>query len=139
MLKALTDPKMTLQQEQVDMVDLLTRPDGPRQIRRVLARQFGQIEEDMAGLGGPHTVIVGERNKAAMAALRRALDDGRKEIAVFYGAAHMPDLARQVEAMGFTASDQEWRMAWDLAIRPNAPSAFQQIMKHLGEAAQPPR
>ncbi len=82
-----------------DMVHVLTRPDMERQIKIVLARQLGQMDSAAMGLDGPQgSVILTERNKAAMAALADVLTDGKRNIAIFFGAAHMPDLSKRLEA-----------------------------------------
>ena len=100
-----------------DMVHVLTRPDMERQIKIVLARQLGQMDSAAMGLDGPQgSVILTERNKAAMAALADVLTDGKRNIAIFFGAAHMPDLSKRLEAQGFAIDSVQWRMAWDLKI-----------------------
>ena len=86
----------------IEFLVALRAPDRARQLKLLLARQFDDIEDQMAGLTGPNgSVIITERNKAAMAALDTALKDGHKDIAIFYGAAHMPDLSQQLIAKGF--------------------------------------
>jgi hypothetical protein len=87
------------------------------------------------------TVLLTERNKAAFAALKRAVSGGKKDIAVFYGAAHMPDLAKRLGEIGFKPIATEWRLAWDLTIRVDAPSAMEKLMmeviKGLNEEDEP--
>ena len=73
-----------------------------------------------------------------MAALKGALAAGKKAIAVFYGAAHMPDLAAQIERIGFKPVGTNWHQAWDVNIRPNEPSAFQRIQQRMNETKQSP-
>ncbi len=55
-------------------------------------------------------VILHERNHAAMDALaaRRGRGDAVKSIAIFYGAAHMPDLERQLLEQGFVLDAERW-------------------------------
>jgi hypothetical protein len=59
------------------------------------------------------SVILGERNAAAMAALQQALDGGCRKVAILYGGAHLPDLARRMEA-DFESSygGTQWITAW---------------------------
>jgi hypothetical protein len=88
-----------------------------------------QMETEGTGfdsMGG--TVILTERNKAAIAALQTAIKDGHKDIAIFYGAAHMPDLSDHLLSMGFKPLATEWRMAWDLTIRDDQPSAVENLL-----------
>ena len=69
-----------------------------------------------------------ERNKAAMNVLSDTIAQGKKKISLFYGAAHMPDFAKRLEAMGFKPVATEWRMAWDLKIRDDQPSAIEEFI-----------
>jgi hypothetical protein len=120
--------------------ELMARPDGERQFKLLIARQLGEIEASAMGLRGLNgTVILTERNKTVMAALKDALAKGKKRIAIFYGAAHMPDLAGQIEAMGFKPVATNWNEAWDVKIRPNEPSAFQKLQERMKQAQQAPQ
>ncbi len=42
-----------------------------------------------------------------------------QRIAIFYGAAHMPDMEERLLAMGFTKTGERWLRAWDLRKRPD--------------------
>jgi hypothetical protein len=139
MLEALANPSAGLNDpEQPQTVfELLARPDGERQFKLLIARQLGDIEAGAMGLKGLNgTVILTERNKTVLTALKDALKGGKKRIAIFYGAAHMPDLSKQIEAMGFKPVETTWYQAWDVKIRPNEPSAFQKLQEKLNEAQQ---
>jgi hypothetical protein len=139
MLEALSNPSAGLNDpdQPQTMMQLLARPDGERQFKLLIARQMGDLEAGAMGLKGLNgTVILTERNKTVMAALKEALADGKKKIAIFYGAAHMPDLGEQLEAMGFNPVDTRWHEAWDVKIRPNEPSAFQRIQERMKQAQQ---
>jgi hypothetical protein len=136
LLRSLSDPSAlrTYDDEPTDMMDLMTRPDGERQIKLLLARHLGDIEREAMGINLLNgTVILTERNKAAMKALDKAITSGRRNIAIFYGAAHMPDLSTRLEARGFTYDSTSWRAAWEVQIRPDAPSAFQSLMRRAGQ------
>jgi len=122
---AAADPQETIN----ELVAVLTRPDMERQIKLLVARQLNEMEQSGKGLdvlGG--TVILGERNKAALKVLADTLAQGKRKISIFYGAAHMPDLAEHLRAMGFTPVSCKWNTAWDLTIRPNEPSAMQKLL-----------
>jgi len=80
-------------------------------------------------------VIVTERNKAAIEVLKKTMAAGKKKISIFYGAAHMPDMARRLEEMGFKAVRTDWQMAWDLAIRGDQPSMAEKMLRDLFEEA----
>jgi hypothetical protein len=54
-----------------------------------------------------------------MKVLQKELVGGKKKIAIFYGAAHMPDFERRlVEDFGMRRQGEEWLTAWDLRPRP---------------------
>jgi hypothetical protein len=115
-----------------DLVKLFTRPDGSRQMKLLLARNMAKFENDAMGLSGSDgTVIVTERNKAAIRTLQKAIQDGKKDIAIFYGAAHMPDMAERLVKMGFMPVETNWRTAWDLTIRADQPSAAEKMLMEL--------
>ena len=142
LLKSLSDPGAvrSFDDEPVDVVDLMTRPDGERQIKLLLARHLGDFEREAMGLNMlDGTVILTERNKKVMSVLDETLKSGQKNIAIFYGAAHMTDLSKQLEQRGFKPTQTKWRAAWDVRIRENEPSAFQKLIEHTAnELLKPP-
>jgi hypothetical protein len=124
--KAATNPD---EESMEDLVKVLTKPDMERQIKVVLAKQMGEMDNTAMGLDGPQgTVIVTERNKAAMATLDATVAGGKKNIAIFYGAAHMNDLSKRLMAEGFEPVSTNWRMAWDLTIRADQPSGVEKLI-----------
>ena len=63
-------------------------------------------------------MILTDRNKVALKVLARELAAGKKKLAIFYGAAHLPDLEeRMVEKMGFERKATRWVTAWKLPER----------------------
>jgi len=130
------DQTPDMDQEMSQLVTLLCRPDGTRQFKLLIARDMDQLDMDAAGLGGPDgSVILTERNKAAMRALDASLAAGKKNIAIFFGAAHMPDMAERLAARGFLPVHTDWRMAWDLTIRPDQPSVIENILNGMIDSA----
>jgi hypothetical protein len=138
LVHAMTDPaamsrNMSDDESLADLVNVLTKPDMERQIKVVLARQMGNLDMAAMGLDGPNgSVIVTERNKAALKVLSDTLAANKKMVAIFYGAAHLPDMSKRLEAMGFTPTSTRWNDAWDLKIRPDAPSAMQKMAEQIG-------
>ena len=137
LMKAMTTPPAAVDPAAADealedLIKMFTRPDMERQVKLFVAKQLGQMEEHALGLDGPDgSVIVTERNKAAMKVLENVLKDGKKDVAIFYGAAHMPDFAERLTAMGFKPVATEWRMAWDLTIRHDEPSAVEKVLMDM--------
>ncbi|HEX8523626.1 MAG TPA: hypothetical protein VF669_15330 [Tepidisphaeraceae bacterium] len=141
MLRSLSNPAAsgTFEDEPTDSLDLMTRPDGTRQFKLILARRMGDIENDAMGIGAlDGTVLLTERNKAAVKVLREQIKAGKKNMALFYGAAHMPDIADRLDLMGFKPTNTTWHKAWDIHIRENQPSAFQKLMNVVQKAATQP-
>ena len=55
-----------------------------------------------------------------MKVFQREIAGGRKKIAIFYGAAHMPDFAERLQGeFGLMRSDTRWLTAWDLTAGAN--------------------
>jgi hypothetical protein len=99
-----------------ELLAILASPDRPRQLKLLIAPEFGDIDTQMASLEGPTgSVLVTERNKAAIAVLTKSLAAGKKNIAIFYGAAHMHDMEKRVEALGFQPIATRWLTAWDVS------------------------
>ena len=130
------DPEQMLK----ELVKLVTRPDMERQMKTFIAKQMDQMQDAAMGLDGPGgSVILTERNKAAVKVLEDTIKAGKKKISVFYGAAHMPDLAKRLREMGFKpAGEVKWKQAWDLRIRADAPSAIEQLLNEVIDGLDEP-
>jgi hypothetical protein len=106
--------------EQPDLlaiVEALQSPDRARQLKLVLARSFNAMDEMLSGLGGARgTVILDERNRAAMRVLKQRLEKGDKKLGIFYGAGHLKGMEKILtEEMGFKqAGEPKWYTAWDM-------------------------
>jgi hypothetical protein len=99
---------------------LLSR-DRARSMKLLLGKQFGALEARAAGLDGPGgSVILSERNKVAIDVLKKALESGKKDIGIFYGAAHMPDMEKRLGELGFARKDTRWLVAWDVPEKGKA-------------------
>lgn len=80
----------------VMLVELLGREDA----MEIALREVG-------GAGG--RILLEERNEVVIADLQGYLDSGEyNQIAILYGAGHMPDMGERVEAMGWTESEVRW-------------------------------
>ena len=59
-----------------------------------------------------------DRNEACMKVLKQQLAAGMKKIAIFYGAAHMPDFDKRLKGdFDMNRTTSEWIDAWSLAAR----------------------
>jgi hypothetical protein len=114
----------------LDLGELLTDPDGPAKLKRVLAQQMAQLEDPTGGLGQTlNMILVSDRNKACLKVFQKELAKGRKKIAIFYGAAHMPDFEKRLgDEFGLKRTKEEWQTAWDLKKQG---SALEGLLKEL--------
>src|SRR4051812_17411528 len=119
-------------QQLEDLVKVFTRPDSERRMKTLLAKQLVSMEDEGGGFDAMNgTVLLTERNKAAIKTLEATLKSGKTDIAIFYGAAHMPDISKRLTEIGFEPIASEWRMAWDLSIRNDQPSAVENLLMEM--------
>jgi hypothetical protein len=108
-----------------EMFGLIFGPAAERQLklRRIMAEQFTDMEMLSAAFGGEEgSTLITDRNTAALEVLRRRISGGDRRIAIFYGAGHMEDFDRRMQAdFDLQPRDTTWVEAWDL--RPPAPAA----------------
>jgi len=60
------------------------------------------------------SAIIGDRNAKCLEVLDSELEKGRKKLAIFYGAAHFPDMEKRLLEKGYKMTKQEWATAWDV-------------------------
>lgn len=103
-----------------DEPDLAEALLNPALLKRELARQLA----GSADLGRTlQTLLVADRNKKACQVLTQQIVAGKKNLAIFYGAAHMPDFDRRLrDEFGLRRQGQEWLAAWDLRERADDPT-----------------
>lgn len=86
------------------------------ELKRALAPVLGESEALIAQIEGEDgTVLVTERNKVVMSLVDRTLQGGARNLAIFYGAGHLPDLEKRLLAAGFRKEAGVWLTAWDIA------------------------
>lgn len=110
-------------------VDWGTTPETRRRaLKLVFAQTLGDLERQALQLDGPEgSAILTDRNDACLKVLREERKAGKKHVAIFYGAAHMPDMATKlVRQDGLKYVKTEWLRAWDIQALPaTQPSAAQ--------------
>jgi hypothetical protein len=94
----------------------LFSPDRPRLLRNLMASSmldvasYSRIIEGESG-----SALVGARNARALRVLADRIRGGDRQIAIFYGVAHLPDLAQRLESdIGLRRRAASWIDAWDL-------------------------
>ena len=107
----------------------LFNPNQSRELKRVLAEQFADLDDAMDAMEGPNgSVIVGERNKVALRVLKEQIALGKKYLGIFYGAGHLRLMEKSLEEMGFKKVGVTWRTAWDIGP-PEQPATAPVQMK----------
>jgi hypothetical protein len=100
----------------LELIMALFSKDRATKLKTLMAEQFDSLDGQLAVLDGPEgSTIITERNKKCFAVLDKQLADGKKKIAIFYGAGHFPDMERRLLAdYGFQRQSESWLTAWKL-------------------------
>jgi hypothetical protein len=103
----------------IELLAAFSSKDSSRRLKLLFARELEDMEAMLAGIEsgkpGEESVILAERNKAALKALREGLDKGKKKVGIFYGGAHMPDMEKRLERdFGLKKTKVEWLPAWEI-------------------------
>lgn len=99
-----------------EMLAALFSKNRSLQLKRLMSRQFEQMEMMLVGFNGPDgSTIITERNKKALSVLKRELEAGKKRIAIFYGAGHLSDMDERLRAeFEMSRKEATWLTAWRL-------------------------
>ena len=110
--KNLGADKPVPQTPDISLNDLL----NPTKFKRMMAQQFEDAGGDVVLGRTVNQLLVEDRNKACMKVLQQQLAAGKKKIAIFYGAAHMPDFDKRLkEHFDMKRTTSAWIDAWSLA------------------------
>ena len=98
--------------------------DIPSGLKLVLAEQLASDSVFTSGVLRS-SVLVAERNIAAVAAVRAAKHAGARRVAVLYGSAHMPDMERRLlDELGMQRVATAWADAWRVPLPCVEPSVL---------------
>jgi hypothetical protein len=100
----------------LDLLVALFSRDRASKLKLLLAEQFENMESQMIMFDGPAgSTIITERNKRAFEVLDKQLKAGKKKVAVFYGAGHLPDMEKRLLAdFAMKRQSEQWLTAWAL-------------------------
>lgn len=102
---------------------ILLSNDRKLTLRRYIAAKIVEEGEDIPFFD--KTLIV-ERNGVALKKLAEQIAAGDHRIAIFYGAAHLPDLSKRLSTdFGLTEIGREWITAWDLQQQKKSETAVE--------------
>lgn len=101
--------------DQPDMAKLLAAllAGNSNGIKLEMIKTLGKGDDQIAALAG-NNVIIADRNDACLAVLGNQIEAGKRNLGIFYGAAHFPAMERDLIEMGFKQTDQHWMTAWDV-------------------------
>ena len=108
--------KMSKRTSDARLLSAFFAKDRAFELKQILAEQFQDLEGTIKVFEGPNgSTLVTVRNQRAVDVLKREISAGKKKLAIFYGAAHMPDLSKRLEEqLSLELQQQEWLEAWDL-------------------------
>lgn len=87
-------------------------------LKVAMARQLAMADDLVKAMEeGDGSVIISERNKKALAVFDREVAAGRKNLGIFYGAAHLFDMEKRLEQKGYQRTGERWMTAWDIKPR----------------------
>jgi hypothetical protein len=86
-------------------------------LRRAMAGQMEDVEGFVAVFEGETgSSILSGRNDAALKVLQEQIDGGKRNIAILYGAGHMPDLEKKLQQdFGLKFEGERWIPAWNMS------------------------
>ena len=102
-----------------ELMDLLGQP---LELKKMLAAQFTDSGDLSNKLGATlNQLLIVDRNQAAVQVLEESIRDGKQKIAIFYGAAHLPDFEQRLtKKLALKKTDHIWVDAWDLTTAPRS-------------------
>ncbi|PKA54454.1 hypothetical protein AXF42_Ash000287 [Apostasia shenzhenica] len=96
-------------------LEALSRLDVGAALKIFLAKRLTSEFTQATASVEEKSVIIGERNRAAIETLQKAIDSGHQRIAVLYGGGHMPDLGRRLQRdFNMVPSRVLWVTAWSI-------------------------
>lgn len=115
----------TLRLGGVALAMAMASSDRPRALKKVLGRELAEVDFGSSEFGGLGfgSVLIADRNAAAIRVLERELGKQHKKLAIFYGAAHLPEMEQRLLRLGFARVSQAWLTAW--RIGPKATASYQ--------------
>lgn len=101
------------------------RGEGPeaqrrqRTLKAMLGQMLGSMGDKMSALLGEEIseLLLTKRNEVCVKRLTE-LPEQARSVAIFYGAAHLPDLETRLRALGYERAGARWLTAWDTTLQP---------------------
>lgn len=106
----------------MDMLFAMFSKNKELRLRRSFAKQMQNMEAGMVVFKGKDgSTIIDHRNAKCMKILEEEIAAGKRNIAIFYGAGHLPDMQRRLTSdFKMKRGGQKWIEAWSLTNRGKA-------------------
>jgi len=100
-----------------DLLAAMFSKNPAMKLRRTMAQQMRDMEGGMAIFEGREgSTIIDHRNAKALEVMKREIANGKKRVAIFYGAGHLPDMERRLMSdFQMKRGGQFWLTAWKLS------------------------
>ncbi|NNC90738.1 MAG: hypothetical protein HKN82_19950 [Akkermansiaceae bacterium] len=110
---------------QPNMARLLTAflAGNANALKMEIIHTLGQGDDQISALAGEN-VIIHDRNAKCLKVLDAEIAKGRKNLGIFYGAAHYPDMEERLLKQGWKRTGHEWLTAWDVPKPKRRPKAL---------------
>jgi len=99
----------------IAVLNALLAEDQTAAFKYLFAEELGRTDGVIVGPELESQItILGDRNSAALEVLEETLSDSsNRTVSIFYGAAHMPGIEREMlERLGFKQTQERWLNAW---------------------------
>jgi hypothetical protein len=96
-----------------------------RMLKGTIGERLGGMDpKELGAMLGDATMelLIDRRNEACVKCLLEVPATART-VAIFYGAAHLPDLEKRLKAQGYERAGARWLTAWDTSPAKEAPKA----------------
>jgi len=105
--------------DSMDIVFAMFAKNKELRLRRAFAKQIQNMESGMVAFTGKDgSTIIDHRNAKCMKVLEEEIKKGKRNIAIFYGAGHLPDMQRRLTSdFKMKRGGQVWLEAWSLTNR----------------------
>ena len=110
--------KKDLEMDLPQILAALSGTAGADSLKIIMAKVFDKAESMVDSFEGDDekkgTVLLTERNKVVAAKLEESIKNGKKHLAIFYGAGHLPGLETLILGQHFESKDEHWLAAWTM-------------------------
>lgn len=87
-------------------------------LKVAMARTLASADSLLEAIEGEDgTAILSGRNQVALKVFEKQVAAGKKNLGIFYGAAHLSDMERRLIKMGYERTEEKWITAWDIKPR----------------------